>query len=72
MSTITTNHTTTGGLELRMLREGYGEGAWHGPDLKAALVDVSSNAAFWRPAPGRGCARSRASRWRGDSSRRLR
>jgi hypothetical protein len=50
---ITTNQTTTGGMELRILREGYGPGAWHGPDLKAALTDVGSDAAFRRPAPGR-------------------
>jgi hypothetical protein len=27
--------TTIGGVESRILTEGYGEGAWHGPDLKA-------------------------------------
>ncbi len=53
MSITTTENTATGGLERRILREGYGEGAWHGPDLKAALADVSSDAAFRRPAPGR-------------------
>lgn len=53
MSTTGASNTTSGGQELRMLQEGYGEGAWHGPDLKAALADVASNAAFWRPAPGR-------------------
>jgi hypothetical protein len=37
----------------RLLEEGYGPGAWHGPDLKAALADVSPRAAFWRPGPGR-------------------
>lgn len=37
----------------RILQEGYGPGAWHGPDLKAALADVSPEAAFWRPEPGR-------------------
>lgn len=37
----------------RILEEGYGPGAWHGPDLKAALADVASALAFWRPAPGR-------------------
>jgi hypothetical protein len=37
----------------RILDEGYGPGAWHGPDLKAALADVSSELAFWRPAPER-------------------
>lgn len=37
----------------RVLEEGYGPGAWHGADLRAALSDVSPRAAFWRPAPGR-------------------
>ena len=37
----------------RVLDEGYGPGAWHGPDLKAALADVGQELAFWRPAPGR-------------------
>ena len=37
----------------RLLAEGYGPGAWHGPDMKAALADVSAKAAFWRPGPGR-------------------
>jgi hypothetical protein len=40
-------------VESRVLREGYGPGAWHGPDLKAALADVSATVAFWRPAAGR-------------------
>lgn len=37
----------------RLLEEGYGPGAWHGADLKAALADVTPEAAFWRPAKGR-------------------
>lgn len=37
----------------RILDEGYGPGAWHGPDFKAALADVGPDLAFWRPAPGR-------------------
>src|ERR1051325_2391457 len=37
----------------RVMEEGYGPGAWHGPDLKAALADVPPELAFWRPAPGR-------------------
>lgn len=37
----------------RTLEEGYGPGAWHGNDLKAALADVPPGLAFWRPAPGR-------------------
>jgi hypothetical protein len=40
-------------VELRILQEGYGDGAWHGPDLKAAVDDVSPSLAFWRPAPDR-------------------
>jgi hypothetical protein len=41
------------GLESRVLNEGYGPGAWHGADLKAALGDVGAALAFWRPAAGR-------------------
>ncbi len=37
----------------RVLDEGYGPGAWHGADLKAALEDVSPEVAFRRPAVGR-------------------
>ena len=37
----------------RILDEGYGPGAWHGPDMKAALDDVSPEVAFWRPGSGR-------------------
>ena len=37
----------------RVLTEGYGPGAWHGPDLKAALADVDEALAFRRPGPGR-------------------
>ena len=40
-------------LESRVLNEGYGTGAWHGPDLKAALSDVTPDLALWRPAEGR-------------------
>jgi hypothetical protein len=36
-----------------VLREGYGPGAWHGSDLKAALAEVTPLLAFWRPATGR-------------------
>jgi len=53
MKTATTDHAVGGSLDLRILREGYGEGAWHGPDLKTALADVRSDDAFRRPAPGR-------------------
>jgi hypothetical protein len=37
----------------RILTEGYGPGAWHGPDMKAALTDVPQDVAVRRPAPGR-------------------
>src|SRR6185295_7518186 len=58
MSTTTTADTTTTanlatGLESRVLNEGYGPGAWHGADLKAALAGVTPALAFWRPAAGR-------------------
>jgi hypothetical protein len=38
---------------VRILEEGYGPGAWHGADLKAALSDVDAGLAFWRPSPER-------------------
>lgn len=44
---------TLDALSGRVLTEGYGPGAWHGPDLKAALADVSDNLAFWRPGSDR-------------------
>ncbi|MEO8276828.1 MAG: hypothetical protein ABI639_11465 [Thermoanaerobaculia bacterium] len=40
-------------LLVRILEEGYGPGAWHGPDLAAALADVPPGLAFLRPGPGR-------------------
>src|SRR5918993_3806641 len=54
MST-STEHDQINGLRLssRVLQEGFGPGAWHGPDLKAALADVTPALAFWRPAAGR-------------------
>ncbi|TAK17103.1 MAG: hypothetical protein EPO35_03825 [Acidobacteria bacterium] len=33
----------------RILTEGYGPGAWHGADIKAATTGVSSTTAFKRP-----------------------
>jgi hypothetical protein len=54
MSTSTEHELTSpGSLSSRVLQEGYGRGAWHGPDLKAALGDVTPELAFQRPAPGR-------------------
>jgi hypothetical protein len=54
MSTTTIEQTITSrGVEARVLNESYGPGAWHGPDLKAALADVTPDLAFWRPADGR-------------------
>ena len=45
MTTTTIEKTATpNGLDARVLarvlEEGYGPGAWHGPDLRAALADV--------------------------------
>lgn len=40
-------------IESRILNEGYGPGAWHGADLKAALADVAPSQAFARPTAGR-------------------
>ncbi len=40
-------------VRTRILEEGYGPGAWHGADLRAALAEVSPELAYWRPAPGR-------------------
>jgi hypothetical protein len=37
----------------RILTEGYGPGAWHGADIKAAISGVSSAEAFKRPKRGR-------------------
>jgi hypothetical protein len=54
MSTSTESSVTApSGIESRVLKEGYGSGAWHGADLKAALADVNAALAFWRPADGR-------------------
>ena len=53
MSTTTTAEPGRTTLETRVLSEGYGPGAWHGADLKAALADVTPERALWRPAPGR-------------------
>jgi len=49
MTTGVERPTIADGLHERILNEGYGPGAWHGPDLKAAIADVSSETAFWRP-----------------------
>jgi hypothetical protein len=51
--TMSTTTAVPSGFSQRMLNEGYGPGAWHGPDLKAALGEVSPVLALWRPAPGR-------------------
>jgi hypothetical protein len=37
----------------RLLDEGYGPGAWHGADLRAAVADVADTTAFWRPGSSR-------------------
>lgn len=55
MNTTTASDKTSASLAAlaRIVREGYGGGAWHGPDMKAALSDVTKETAFWRPAPDR-------------------
>jgi len=53
MSTTTIDQKTVNGIATRILHEGYGEGAWHGPDLKAALADVTPEQAYSRPGSGR-------------------
>jgi DinB family protein len=45
--------STAVGHESRILNEGYGPGAWHGADLKAALASTTPARAFWRPGDGR-------------------
>jgi DinB superfamily len=37
----------------RVLEEGYGPGAWHGADMRAAVAAVGSDLAFRRPSPER-------------------
>lgn len=55
MSTVAASRSASidPAVATRIVREGYGPGAWHGPDLRAAIGDVSAKAAFWRPTPGR-------------------
>jgi len=50
---MTTTSPSTTDVLSRILQEGYGPGAWHGPDLKAAVSDVADQAAFRRPGSGR-------------------
>ena len=45
--------STAVGIESRVVNEGYGPGAWHGADLKAALADVEPARAYRRPVAGR-------------------
>jgi DinB family protein len=57
MSAVAVKAGIPKGLDGRVLSriadEGYGPGAWHGADLKAALAEVTPELAFWRPAQGR-------------------
>ncbi|SRR5713101_7739280 len=58
MSTASSVKTTIQGkpderLFSRIIEEGYGPAAWHGPNLKMALAEVSPELAFWRPSSGR-------------------
>ena len=49
----TTTPTVLTDLNVRILQEGYGAEAWHGPEMKTALAEVSSALAFWRPGEDR-------------------
>ena len=49
----TTTRLEASALLGRTLAEGYGPGAWHGADFKAAIADVSDADAFRRPGPER-------------------
>lgn len=40
-------------LLLRVLRENYRGGGWHGPSVRAALDELDIDGAGWRPADGR-------------------
>ncbi len=57
MSTSTVAQSNNSSLDpalaSRIVREGYGPGAWHGADLRAAIAGVEAATAFRRPAPGR-------------------
>jgi hypothetical protein len=50
---VLTQHAVGTETLSRVLREGYGPGAWHGPDMAAALADVPAELAYRRPAKGR-------------------
>jgi hypothetical protein len=53
IDTTETSNASEDRVLTRVLDEGYGPGAWHGADMKAALADVDPKLAFRRPAPGR-------------------
>ena len=40
-------------LLLRILDEAYDRSAWHGPNLRGSVRQVSAEQAVWRPRPGR-------------------
>lgn len=50
---MTTAISTDPRVLVRIVKEGYGAGAWHGPDLQTAIADVTAEQAFRRPAPDR-------------------
>jgi uncharacterized damage-inducible protein DinB len=41
------------GLLLRLIDESYNKTAWHGPNLRGSIRQVSAEQAVWRPRPGR-------------------
>jgi hypothetical protein len=52
-NTATTFEGVGASALVRTLDEGYGPGAWHGPDLRAALSDVDDGLSRWKPSPAR-------------------
>ena len=49
----TTTPQISNDLSIRVLKEGYGSDAWHGPEMKSAINDVPPTLAFWRPGSDR-------------------
>jgi DinB superfamily len=45
--------STSVGLLLHSLDEGYNRKAWHGTNLRGSLRGLTAKQALWRPAPGR-------------------
>ena len=53
MASKNAGHVVEQKLLLRLLDEGFGAHAWHGPNLRQAIRGVSAKEAAWQPGPGR-------------------